>query len=267
MIKLNSYVKREIEKVAEVAGYLWEKGWAERNGGNISLNLSEHIDIFIEDCTQYEYVKISNFPKELSGKVFFVSGTGERLRELTKPEHSACIIKIDKEVDGYYIIWGGDKAGFRPTSELISHLKIHLEMEKEKNDFKVVVHTHPTEMICMSHHPEYSLHENKFNDAVWSMLPEVRVFVPRGVALVLYALPGSEKLADLTVAALKKRDVVLWLKHGVLAVGKDALEAFDYIDVANKGCQIFLKCLSAGFTPLGMNKDEMDELVSIFHLA
>ena len=29
----------EIGKVAEVAGYLWEKGWAERNGGNITVNI------------------------------------------------------------------------------------------------------------------------------------------------------------------------------------------------------------------------------------
>ncbi len=26
---------KEVNKVAEVAGYLWQKGWAERNGGNI----------------------------------------------------------------------------------------------------------------------------------------------------------------------------------------------------------------------------------------
>ena len=31
-------------QVAEAAGYLWEKGWAERNGGNITVNVTEHID-------------------------------------------------------------------------------------------------------------------------------------------------------------------------------------------------------------------------------
>lgn len=30
----------EIGRIAEVAGYLWTKGWAERNGGNISVNLT-----------------------------------------------------------------------------------------------------------------------------------------------------------------------------------------------------------------------------------
>ena len=31
---------KEINKVAEVAGYLWQKGWAERNGGNITINIT-----------------------------------------------------------------------------------------------------------------------------------------------------------------------------------------------------------------------------------
>ena len=34
----------EVEKVAEVAGYLWQKGWAERNGGNITVNITDCVD-------------------------------------------------------------------------------------------------------------------------------------------------------------------------------------------------------------------------------
>ena len=36
--------KTEILKAAEVAGYLWQKGWAERNGGNITVNITELVD-------------------------------------------------------------------------------------------------------------------------------------------------------------------------------------------------------------------------------
>ena len=39
-----SALKAEIEKVAEVAGYLWQNGWAERNGGNITVNVTEYVD-------------------------------------------------------------------------------------------------------------------------------------------------------------------------------------------------------------------------------
>ena len=34
-------LKKEIEQIAEAAGYLWQKGWAERNGGNITVNVTE----------------------------------------------------------------------------------------------------------------------------------------------------------------------------------------------------------------------------------
>ena len=37
-------LRQEIEKVAEVAGYLWQKGWAERNGGNIVVNVTESLN-------------------------------------------------------------------------------------------------------------------------------------------------------------------------------------------------------------------------------
>ena len=37
-------LKAEIDKVAEVTGYLWQKGWAERNGGNITVNVTEYMD-------------------------------------------------------------------------------------------------------------------------------------------------------------------------------------------------------------------------------
>ena len=40
----------EIGKVAEVAGYLWQKGWAERNGGNITINITEYVTMPSARC-------------------------------------------------------------------------------------------------------------------------------------------------------------------------------------------------------------------------
>ena len=34
-------LKAVIDQIAEVTGYLWQKGWAERNGGNITVNVTE----------------------------------------------------------------------------------------------------------------------------------------------------------------------------------------------------------------------------------
>ena len=37
-------LKKEVDKIAEVAGYLWQNGWAERNGGNITVNITDLVD-------------------------------------------------------------------------------------------------------------------------------------------------------------------------------------------------------------------------------
>ena len=37
-------LKAVIDQIAEVTGYLWQKGWAERNGGNITVNITEYVD-------------------------------------------------------------------------------------------------------------------------------------------------------------------------------------------------------------------------------
>lgn len=260
-MKLNKRTLEEIAKVSEVAGYLWQRQWCERNAGNISVNLTGLIDIKLTHLLNDRYIK-AKMPIDAAEMVIFITGTGKRLREMVnKASEVACIIYIDKKAEGYYIVWGGtNDSQLRPTSEFISHLSVHLANAKAGNDFRCVLHTHPIELIAISHHPKLGTDENVLNKALWSMLPEIRVFVPKGIAITPYELPGSEALAKLTIEGLKDHDVILWSKHGALAVGRDAIEAFDYIDVANKGALIFLKCLQSGYIPVGMTDEEMKGL-------
>ena len=39
----NPQLAKQVEAVAETASYLWQKGWAERNGGNITINVTEYM--------------------------------------------------------------------------------------------------------------------------------------------------------------------------------------------------------------------------------
>ncbi len=264
MIQLNSLVEKEISKISEIAGYLWDRGWSERNAGNISFDLTNIIEIQDSVLPEFTYQSMK-LPLEIAGSVIFITGKGERLRDLVhSPEKSACILVVDKEANGYYIVWGGSKSDFRPTSEFASHIAIHLYNRYSDNQHRCVVHTHPIELIAISHHPLLGHNEESLNKALWSMLPEIRLYVPRGVCLASFELPGSKALANLTIKGLKTRDVVLWSKHGALATGKDAIEAFDFIDVANKGATIYLKCLQSGFIPEGMSDQQMKDLETLF---
>jgi rhamnulose-1-phosphate aldolase len=251
----------------EAATYLWQRGWAERNGGNISIHLTDLLEIKELKEDEFRFIEDRRFPETAAGKIFFVTGAGERLRELSIDGKAGCILRFNNDATGYHILWGAkENDNFGPSSEFITHLKIHLDKIASSSMHRVVIHTHPDDLICLSHHPKYAFKEELFTNCCWIMLPEVRAFCPKGIGLVPYTLPGSDILADLSVEALRNKDVVVWGKHGAIASGDDALVAFDFIDVANKGAKLFLKCLASGFQPIGLSIKELKELVKAFKL-
>ena len=246
-------IRERIESAATVCGYLWERGWAERNGGNLSINLTAFAKD--GDLPSQDGPTVSNgqIPHALAGGLFYFTGTGRRLRDVAeKPENHSCILKINDSADGYRIIWGGaGDPSFRPTSEIIPHLTIHQRLVETGSPRRAIVHTHATELLCLTHHPQLVRQPERLNSLLWRMLPEIRVFVPNGCAVIPYRLPGGQALADQSRAALETKNVVLWEKHGAVAAGEGPMEAFDYIDVLNKAATIVLKCMSAGFEPEG----------------
>lgn len=272
-IELNAAVQNEIQKVVEVAEYLWQREWAERNGGNISVDITEIFGALPADLKAFPHCELSmvgedsGFPKDSALHVFYVKGTGERIRDLRDPALAGCVLCIDEAAKGYYILWGGrGKHDFRPTSEFISHVEIVMDKQRSGSKDRCVVHTHPLELIALSHHPRYAHDETAYTNACWKMLPEVRAFVPRGIGVVPYCMPGSKTMAKGTTEKLQKHDVAVWEKHGAVATGPDALVAFDYVDVANKGAKLHLMCLASGFEPEGVSDKDMQELKETFNL-
>ncbi len=272
-ITINDAAMAEILKVSEVSQYLWQREWAERNGGNISVDITDKIGEISPANNQFPHNPLtmfgnaSSFPESAAGRIYFVKGTGQRIRELREPEKAGCILRIDEQAAGYYLLWGGnEQADFKPTSEFISHVEILESKRAAGIEHLSVVHTHPIELIAFSHYPKVSKSSKAYTDACWRMLPEVRAFVPRGIGLVPYSLPGSKLIAEGTVNILKDYDVAVWEKHGAVSTGVDALEAFDFIDVANKGAKLHLMCLASGFEPEGISDDGMDELETVFNL-
>jgi len=87
-----------------------------------------------------------------------------------------------------------------------------------------------------------------------------------GIGIVPYTLPGSVKLADATLEQIKEHDVVLWEKHGTVAVGKDIMDAFDQTDVLCKAANIYMCARSMGFEPDGMTPEAMREVQQVFKL-
>ncbi len=255
---------RQINDVAEVAGYLWQKGWAERNGGNITVNITEIVDNAIKELKPIsEKIALGRTFPNLKNYYFFCKGTNRRMRDLARwPMQNGSIIRIADDCAHYEIIADDVIA---PTSELVSHLSIHNYLIETGSDYKATLHTHPIELVAMSHNPNF-LEKDKLTNLLWSMIPETRAFCPRGLGIIPYQMPSSFELADATIKELKEYDVVMWEKHGVMAVGKDIMDAFDMVDTLSKSAQIYLTAKSMGFEPTGTTQEQMDELKDAFNL-
>ncbi len=253
-----------LQPVAEVARYLWEKGWAERNGGNISVRVSAPGQPAFEfPAFPGLSVDLPSPLPGLSGEVFYTTSTGKRMRDVAKdPMTNGSFLKIGP--GGQYYILLTDPC-VPPTSELPSHLAIHRFLSEKGNNRSVVIHTHPTELIALSHHAPF-LKPGVLSRLLWSMIPETRVFAPRGIGIVPYQLTGSQELAGETLKALEKHDAVLWEKHGVLAVGNDVHECFDMIDILSKSAMIYIQARMAGFIPDGLTEDQLQELAHAFKI-
>lgn len=255
-------VKEELDKVSRIAGYLWQREWAERNAGNLSINLTSFFTK--EEVKGRGDFVAFDFPEGTAGFVIFITGTGCYMRSLIdRIEEASCILYVNEDATGYHIIWGGKQEGFAPTSELISHASLHLFNVKNNPTHLAVLHTHPLELIVLTHH-ELFQDEEKLNNSLWKMIPEIRVFVPKGVHCTPYALPSTADLAKVTMEALKDRNISLWEKHGATSTGEDIEKAWDYLDVANKAAKLLLMSWSAGFEPAGLSNEQMKELEDNF---
>lgn len=256
---------KQVADAAEVAGYLWQKGWAERNGGNITINITDVIDDEIRNMKPIsEVIQIGKTLPHLKGCYFFCKGNNKRMRDLARwPMDNGSVIRILDDCSSYVIIADNP---VRPTSELSSHLAMHNQQIAKGTGYKAALHTHPIELIAMTHNPAF-LEKDKLTYLLWSMIPETRAFCPKGLGIIPYQMPGSVDLAEATIKGLETYDVVMWEKHGACAVSENIMEAFDMIDTLSKSAQIYIAAKSMGYEPAGTSMEDMEALKVAFNLA
>jgi rhamnulose-1-phosphate aldolase len=264
-LHLNEKLRKTIRSVASTGQWLWEKGWAEKNAGNLSCDVTDSVRVRKGDLKASGFRPLPGFPRELAGRSLLVTGTGTRFRDIEKNQAGClCVLRLSEKGDGYHFLWGGESPGFRPTSEITSHLRMQHSLLRMGGRSKTVLHTHPNELIALTHLPGTNGQDN-LNRALWSMIPEAKLFVPRGVGWVPYRLTGSGDLAEATLEVLDRGyRVVLWEKHGALAVGADPEEAFDLLDAMNKAAVLYLLCLQTGQKPQGLTMEQVEEIARTY---
>ena len=254
-----SALGRVLAGAAGVAQLLWDRGWAERNAGNLSCDVTGISTAGLS--ADAPLTKLHAAIPELAGRQLLVTGAGSRMRDLAHDPDAGCgVLRISADGAAYGVVWhGGGDAGFTPTSELPSHIAIHAALRRRGAPPQAVVHTHPTELLALSLEPGVG-DEGRVNHLLWALHPETVVVVPSGIAVVPYVMPGTLEQGLAAGRAMETHDVALWLKHGAVAVGSDFGAAFDLLDTVNKAARLYLLCRSAGIVPEGLSDAQVGEL-------
>lgn len=228
-----------INEVTEILDLLYKNGWDERNGGNLSYILTEEEVKSVCDITNIKRLFTYDFDMTpIIGKYFIITGTGTYFKNMVKaPEENLGIIKIlDKSTAG--LVWGYTTGG-RPTSEAPTHLQCHIKRLKHDQEHRLVIHTHTTNVICMTH--ICPLDSNFFTEKLWKMQTESIVVFPEGVAVLPWLVCGGTEIGVETAKLMKEYRSVIWAQHGIFCTGKTLDEVFGLIETIEKAAEIYMK--------------------------
>ncbi|MCU9595649.1 rhamnulose-1-phosphate aldolase [Caldibacillus thermolactis] len=253
-----------VKEFSKITFRLYDHGWDERNGGNISYRLTE------EEVSQYDDVHdvLRTIPidfdgKELAGMFFLVTGTGRYFKNIIDfPERDSGLVRITEDGKSINILWGFNDGG-KPTSEFPTHLMGHAARLKVDPNQRVIMHCHPTNLIALTF--TFPLDEKELTRTLWKMQTESIVVFPDGIGIIPWMVPGNSKIGNVTSEKLKEFSSVIWPHHGIFASGTTIDEAYGLIETIEKAAEIYNIIRSTGGDILQLITDQqLTELAQAF---
>lgn len=254
-----------VEEMLETARLMSERGWAERNAGNMSCIIpgSEAARYFDPNNVKKAF-KLDLNIKELSGMVFLISATGSYFRKLKyAPAQGLGAVRVSLDGKRLELLWGFEE-GAAPTSEMLMHFMGHIVRLKKEPSHRVILHTHATNTIIMS--ANGMLDEKAFTRALWRMHSECIVVFPEGVGLVPWMVPGTQGISAATAEKLKKFRLIIWPLHGIIATGNSIDEAMGLIETVEKISEIYIKSMGLPGKPQLLTDKQVLETAARFNI-
>ena len=228
-----------VEMVRNIAA-MYAHGWDERNGGNISMLLTDReVRDYVDPDNVLRTIPTGFTEPSLEGRYFLVTGTGKYFRNIPyDPADGLGLIRMTDAGRQAELLWGFTDGG-RFTSEMPAHMMSHAARLQADPDNRIVMHCHPDNLLAMTY--VHDLDERAFTRTLWQMETECIVVFPEGVGVLPWMLCGTNEIGEATAEKMQSRRLVIWAQHGIYGAGKDLDEAFGLIETAEKAAGIYMK--------------------------
>ena len=227
-------------EMIRTATNMYDHGWDERNGGNISLMLEEaDVKEYLNPKTVLRTIPTGFTAPELKGRIFLVTGTGKYFKNMQYgPEINLGIVRLKENGQQADLLWGFADGG-QFTSEFPAHMMSHVARLKADRENRVIMHCHPANLLAMTY--VHTLDEREFTRTLWQMCTECIVVFPDGVNVLPWMLCGTNEIGEATAEKMLTARLVVWSQHGIYGAGRDLDETFGLIETAEKAAEIYMK--------------------------
>lgn len=232
-----------VKEICDITLNMYNQGWDERNGGNISLLIdeSEVLKYFKVDSYKRSFYIGFTVSDNIKGKYFLVTGTGKYFKNIhNDPENNLGLVRISEDGLKAFVYWGFDD-GSLPTSEFPAHLLSHSSRLSANPKNRVIIHTHPTYTICMGACVEVS--DIEFTRKLWKTNTEAVVVFPEGIGVLPCMVCGTTEIGEATAKLMETKRIVSWTNHGIYGAGETIDEAFGLIETVEKTAKIYMLTL------------------------
>ena len=247
-----------LELIGEAGQRLSEIEASEGAAGNLSIYVGWPLEPR-RRFPQVEEIRLPVKSPALAGNTILMSGSGRRLREIYEdPTAHLGFVCVNEDGETARLYTDPKKLFERLSSEFNSHLAIHNDQVGLNNHiFHSVVHAQPRYLTYLSHIPQYR-DEAYLNRHLLRWQPELIVNLPEGIGMVPFSVPGTEALMQGTVQSLRGHRIVVWAKHGVVALSDLSIKrATDRIEYAEAGAHYEYLNLSNGNMADGLSPEEV----------
>ncbi|MCU0489431.1 MAG: class II aldolase/adducin family protein [Anaerolineales bacterium] len=244
--------------IGEVGQRLDNLQACEGAAGNISICLRGPIDLSLHFPLTSEIELPQNAPG-LAGATILVSGSGRRLHEIRNdpPAHLAAV-GINKGGRTATLHTSPRRRFEQVTSEFNSHLAVHSDRFRSTGaNFHALIHAQPIYLSFLSHIPRYQ-DPAYLNNHLLRWQPETILNLPEGIGVIPFLIPGSAELVAANVENLRKHQLVIWAKHGIMARSDSSInQAADRIEYAETAARYEYLNLAIGEIGEGLSADEI----------
>jgi L-fuculose-phosphate aldolase len=117
-----------------------------------------------------------------------------------------------------------------------SEALLHLEIYRQREDVKSVVHCHPP------HATAFAIAREPIPQCV---LPEVEVFLG-DVPITKYETPGGQDFADTIIPFVKRTNILILANHGTVSYGETVEQAYWWTEILDSYCRMLMLAKQLG---------------------